>query len=258
MIQIPQKIKDLTANKNYTKDSVGMSDSQVILFDDMVLKIQQSSNETVNEAEMMKWLYNKLPVPELLAYETENDTSFILMSKIKGNMLCSDFYTDNSEKLLSLLADGLKQLWSINVENCPCNNTIDFKLAAAKFNVENGFVDLDNTEPETFGKSGFNSPEDLLKWLKENKPEEELALTHGDFSLQNIFAENDKISGFIDLGKAGIADKWQDIAICYRSLKHIFSSKQNDKFHPDMLFEKLEIEKNEEKLKYYILLDELF
>ena len=102
MIEIPQKIKDLTANKNYTKDSVGMSDSQVILFDDMVLKIQQSSNETVNEAEMMKWLYNKLPVPELLAYETENDTSFILMSKIKGNMLCSDFYTDNSEKLLSL------------------------------------------------------------------------------------------------------------------------------------------------------------
>lgn len=258
MLYFPQKIKDFIGNKKYERDSVGMSDSQVILFDDMVLKIQQSNSETANEVQMMKWLRNIVPVPELIAAETENDTSFILMSKIKGKMLCDEAFTNNPEKLLSLLSDGLKQLWSIDIKNCPCNNTLDFKLAAARFNVENGLVDIDNTEPETFCENGFQSPEELLKWLEENKPEEELTLTHGDFSLQNIFAENDKISGFIDLGKAGIADKWQDIAICYRSLKHIFSSKQNDKFHPDMLFEKLGIEKDEEKLKYYILLDELF
>lgn len=258
MLYFPQKIKDFIGNKKYERDSVGMSDSQVILFDDMVLKIQQSNSETANEVKMMKWLRNIVPVPELIAAETENDTSFILMSKIKGKMLCDEVFTNNPEKLLSLLSDGLKQLWSIDIKNCPCNNTLDFKLAAARFNVENGLVDIDNTEPETFCENGFQSPEELLKWLEENKPKEELTLTHGDFSLQNIFAENDKISGFIDLGKAGIADKWQDIAICYRSLKHIFSSKRNDKFHSDMLFEKLGIEKNEEKLKYYILLDELF
>lgn len=31
-----------------------------------------------------------------------------------------------------------------------------------------------------------------------------------------------------------------------------------DDFDPDMLFEALGIEKNEDKLRYYILLDELF
>ncbi len=259
MLCLPQRIKEIIGSKKYHIDNVGMSDSQVILFDNMVLKIQQKSGETANEIEMMKWLHNKLPVPELIACETENDISFILMSKIKGDMLCSDIYTNDSEKLLSILTYGLKHLWSVNIENCPCNNTLDFKLAAAKFNVENGLVDLENTEPETFGENGFKSPEELLKWLEENKPEEELTLTHGDYSLQNIFAADGKLSGFIDLGKAGIADKWQDIAICYRSLKHIFSNKPiNSKFNPDMLFEKLGIEKNKEKLKYYILLDELF
>lgn len=258
MLNCPQKIKDSIGNRKYEEDSVGMSDSQVILFDDIVLKIQQSNDETVNEIKMMKWLRNIVPVPELIAAETENGTSFILMSKVKGKMLCDEAFTKSPEKLLSFLTDGLKMLWSTDIKNCPCNNTLDFRLSAARYNVENGLVDIDNTEPETFGENGFKSPEELLIWLENNKPKEELSLTHGDFSLQNIFAENDKISGFIDLGKAGIADKWQDIAICYRGLKHILNSNQNCKIHPDMLFEKLGIEKDETKLKYYILLDELF
>lgn len=258
MLYIPQKIKDIIGNRKYTKDSVGMSDSQVILFDDMVLKIQQSNNETANEVNMLKWLNDILPVPKLIASEIENNTSFILMSKIKGKMLCDNTYTDNPHELLTLLADGLNQLWSIDIKNCPCDNTLSYKLAAARFNVENGLVDIENTEPETFGKDGFSSPLELLEWLEENRPEEELTLTHGDYSLQNIFAEDNGISGFIDLGKAGVADKWQDIAICYRSLKHVFGKHTNSQLNLDMLFEKLGIDKDEEKLKYYILLDELF
>ena len=64
------------------------------------------------------------------------------------------------------------------------------------------------------------------------------------------------------LGKTGIGDKWNDIALCYRSLKHNFDGtyggKVYAKFNPDMLFEKLAIKPNWEKINYYLLLDELF
>ena len=64
------------------------------------------------------------------------------------------------------------------------------------------------------------------------------------------------------LGDTGIGDKWRDIALCYRSLKHNFDGSYGGKvypdFDPDMLFEALEIEPDWEKLRYYILLDELF
>lgn len=76
-----------------------------------------------------------------------------------------------------------------------------------------------------------------------------------------MFAENGQITGYIDLGKAGVADRWQDIALCYRSLKQNFGGKfgaKNRDFSPDALFEKLGVEKDPEKLRYYILLDELF
>ncbi len=74
--------------------------------------------------------------------------------------------------------------------------------------------------------------------------------------------EDGKISGFLDLGKAGLADRYQDIALCYRSLQNncsgAYGGKSYPAFDPDLLFEELGIQPDWEKIKYYILLDELF
>ena len=45
---------------------------------------------------------------------------------------------------------------------------------------------------------------------------------------RNIFVKENEISGFIDIGKMGPADRWQDIAIAIRSLKHNFDGKYTD------------------------------
>lgn len=72
-------------------------------------------------------------------------------------------------------------------------------------------------------------------------------------------------SVLLDLGKTGIADKWCDIALCYRSLSNNYSGKYKhrrnriDSEYDDLLlFRKLGIEPDWEKIRYYILLDELF
>jgi Aminoglycoside phosphotransferase len=72
----------------------------------------------------------------------------------------------------------------------------------------------------------------------------------------------EKLSGLIDVGDTGEGDKWKDIALCYRSLKHNFDGTYGGKvypdFNPDKLFEALGIEPDWDKIKYFILLDELF
>jgi len=177
-------------------------------------------------------------------------------------MLCDESYMTNPELLVDVLVKALKMLWQVDISDCPFDAGIDRKLQMARYNLEHDNVDLDNVEPETFGEDGFEDPEALLKWLIQNKPEEELVFSHGDFCLPNIFAQNDEISGFIDLGRAGVADKYQDIALCYRSLKHNFEGKYGgekyENFNPDILFEKLGITPDWDKINYYILLDELF
>jgi kanamycin kinase/aminoglycoside 3'-phosphotransferase-3 len=87
-------------------------------------------------------------------------------------------------------------------------------------------------------------------------------LSHGDFCLSNVLIENGKLSGFIDLGETGVGDKWRDIALLYRSLRHnsggYYGGKVYPDFNPDMLFDTLGIEPDHNKLRFYTLLDELF
>lgn len=261
-MNLPNKIKIHLTTSKYQTDEIGLSDSKVYLFDDQVLKIQEDNEEARNECQIMKWLEGKLPVPKPVAYECENGRSYLLMTRVEGKMSCDEAYMRQPALLTKMLADALKTMWQIDVSDCPCIWNIDRKLKLAKYWVEHDMVDVDNVEPDTYGPNGFDSPRALFQWLTENKPQEEPVLSHGDFTLPNILFEDGHIKGYIDLGRMGVADKWQDISLCYRSLQHNFDGKYNGKkydgYHPDMLFKQLGIEPDWDKIRYYILLDELF
>lgn len=261
-MKLPESISRLIAGKQYSIDDVGMSGSQILVFDDTVLKIVKCREENDNTVQMMRWLEGRIPVPRVICYEQDTEYQYLLMGKLTGKMSCDEYYMERPQELLTLLAEAMKMLWAVDVTDCPRKRDIDAELAEAKYRVENNLVDMDNVEPTTFGEGGFRDPKELLQWLEDNRPDYEPVLSHGDFCLPNIFIEDGMISGFIDLGDTGIGDKWRDIALCYRSLKHNYDGSYGGKvyadFQPDMLFEKLGLQPNWEKLKYYILLDELF
>jgi len=261
-LYIPEKIRLWIDHKPYSVDDIGMSGNQVLIFDDMVLKIEVSSKSVEAQVQMMQWLEGKIPVPQVLAYEVEDGKSYLLMLKVAGKMSCDTYYLEHPQILLEALASGLKMLWDADVRECPRIRDVDAVLQEARVQVENDWVDLDNVEPTTFGNDGFENPKHLLEWLETHQPDFEPVLSHGDFCLPNIFLENGEIRGFIDLDRTAVGDKWNDIALCYRSLKHNFDGtyggKVYENFNPDMLFEVLGVEPDWEKIKYYLLLDELF
>lgn len=262
MIDLPEKIKDILGTSVCDSDTVGMSGASVLLYEDKVLKIDKVRDESENERNVMLWLKGKLPVPKVICHEIYNGRSFLLMSKITGVMSCDESYLTRPQELTEILAAGLKMLWETDISKCPYHCNLDKKLEMARYNVEHDLVDVDNVEPDTFGENGFRSPAHLLDWLEYNRPEEDIVLSHGDYCLPNIFIEDGKISGFIDLGKTGCADRYQDIALCYRSLKDNYEGKYSSEtyegFDPDSLFDQLGIKPDWDKIKYYMLLDELF
>lgn len=261
IIYFPEKIKSAVQGDKYNIDDIGMSGSEVLLFEDKVLKIQFQNEEADNEYKMMEWLQAKVPVPEVLEFQCENGRDFLLMTKIQGKM-ADDEYEEDQDKLTAILAEGLKMLWKVDIKDCPCNYNLDKKLQLAAYNVEHNLVDVDNVNLETFGENGFKDPAELLKWLVENRPQEELVLAHGDYCPSNILVDKGRINGFIDLTRTGICDKWQDIALCYRSLKDNFEEaypgKMYEDYYKDTLFEELDIEPDWNKVRYYMLMDELF
>ncbi len=261
-LHVPEGIRRCIAGKSYRMDDVGMSKAKILMFDDCVLKIEPKSSRNDETVEMMRWLEGKLPVPKVICYEQDEERQYLLMSRVPGRMSCDECYLSRPKELVARLAEAMNLLWSVDITDCPRDQGLDAVLKEARYRVERGLVDVNNTEPATFGPGGFRDPFDLLCWLESNRPDYEPVLSHGDLCLPNIFIEGDRISGFIDLGACGVGDRWRDIALCYRSLRWNAEGAYGGKVYPDvksqMLFAALGIEPNLEKLRYYILLDELF
>ena len=103
----------------------------------------------------------------------------------------------------------------------------------------------------------------LYDYLDQNRPKEDFVFSHGDFCLPNVFVTGSEITGFIDWGNGGIADRWQDVALCARSLKrncmeYGICGEAKYQVYERFLFSELGLEPCEEKMRYYVLLDELF
>ena len=59
-------------------------------------------------------------------------------------------------------------LSNVDISDCPSCRSLDICLKEAEERVEKNLVDVEDTDPSTFGKGGFSSPEKLLEWLMDN------------------------------------------------------------------------------------------
>lgn len=250
---LPKDLKKILGSMKYEEDKEGKSKARVIHFyddkNDLFLKIEGINDEVIREYENYQWLQGKLPVPKVICRTIVDNKSYMLIERAKGKMLEEEDYRNNPERLVTLAAKGLKLLQEVPISNCPCDSTINKKLVLARIRIEEGLVGRIDRNIYT---KGLNTPQEVLKYLISNKPREELVFTHGDYCFNNYFTDGTDITGFIDMGRGGIGDMYQDIALCVRELMD-FEPK-----YTDMLMKELGIKPDLEKIKYYILLDELF
>ena len=261
--RLPRDIAQHIEGRSWQHDDIGLSGSTILLFDDRVLKIAPQNRFTINETVLLYWLEGKLPVPKVIQAATQDGVSYLLMTKLIGEMAMSDTSLQHMDSTVRALAAGLKLLWSVDISHCPCTNTLPEKLEQARHNIEHDLVDVQDFNPETFGEEGFTSVPQLYAFLEENRPAEDLVFSHGDYCLPNVFHQNGVVSGFLDWGTGGIADRWQDIALCVRSLRYNYIecagyTESDCNVYKQLLFSELGMEPDEAKIRYYILLDELF
>jgi len=261
--KLPENISKKTAGLSWKYDDSGRSDSDVLLFDELVLKIEKTTRSSEQERMLLEWLEGKLPIPKVIAFETCENYSFLLMSKMPGEMVCTGNSLKNMEKSVIAITDGLKAMWKIDISNCPFSETISDKLAYAKQNIENNLVDVNDFDPETLNQEGFSNANDLFDYLNRNRPKEDLVFSHGDYTFQNVLVSGYNITGLVDWGRGGIADRWQDIALIYRHLKNRHKkyglySERDYQNYKSLFFSELGLEPDEEKIRYFILMDELF
>lgn len=79
-----------------------------------------------------------------------------------------------------------------------------------------------------------------------------------DFTVDTVGQSGAQVAGFIGLSHCGMTDRYQDIALCCRSLCHNPEEIARCPFDEDLFFHKLGAAGDAEKIRYYILLDKLF
>ena len=262
VLNLPEAIRRRVEGKPFTASRVGLSGSRVLIYDDCVLKVEPESPAAAATVDMMRWLDGKAPVPRVLHAENRDALQYLLMSRVPGRMACDPAYMSDPDTLIPLLAEGLRLLWAVDPAGCPRDRGPDAELAEARLRVQLNLADTDNAEPDTYGPGGFSGPAELLGWLETHRPPLDPVVSHGDYCLPNIFLHEGRVSGLIDLGNAGVGDRWRDIALCWRSLSHNTKGRYGGAAYPavdpDRLFDALGLPPDREKLRYYILLDELF
>ncbi len=251
---IPENVEKFIKDAKLEEISIGCSDSQVVRIKNkegcFYLKIMKE-NLLLQEYKRLSWLQGKLPVPKVVMYIQESGNDYLITEETSGKMLCDEEYTNNPDIALSVLKDAFHKIHSVDITNCPFDVSNDYKLSLIEKNVKNNLVNTSSLKDETRKK--FGSAENLLKYLKENKFEEELVFSHGDTSLPNIFGKNKNFIGFIDVGECGIADKWFDLAICEKSILRNYGQEYVEQF-----YRILNIKREDNKVNYYLLMMELY
>lgn len=205
-----------------------------------------------DEIARLRWLHGRIPVPQVLAHAEDSHGTHLLMSAIEGRSAIDPCFAERLPELVQALAEALHRWHSAPWQDCPFDMRLPVKLALAQQNCAAGRVSEEDFDDERYGRSAADV---LAELLASPAPPETPRLTHGDACLPNLLFDPQtlRLNGWIDVGRAGIADPVQDLALCARSLAYNWGEAWVQPF-----FEAYGRVPEADALAYYRLLDEFF
>ena len=167
------------------------------------------------EKERMQWIGDRLPVPQVVDYCREGAEEYLLTTALPGS--ASHRRENHGDKvgLVDLLAQGLRQIHALPIAGCAFDRSYDALAERAIGLVESGL----RSEADLVEDGWRGGAAEVVEWFAGHRPEsEDLVFTHGDYCLPNILLEDGALTGFVDLGYAGVADRYLDLAACAQSI----------------------------------------
>lgn len=206
--------------------------------------------ELKSEHDRLRWLAGKVSVPRVLGFAVSTDAAYLLTEALPGTN-AAEVPGRLRPQVTIQFAVALRKLHSVDPKECPFARTLEQVLPAARARAMAGLVDETDFDAERLGHTAI----ELLDPLHRKRPGlEDLVVTHGDACLPNVIFDDGTFSGFVDCGRCGRADRYQDLALAFRSIEHNFGSDLAAKFLDAYGVDRVDAE----KISYYQLVDEFF
>ncbi|MFD1033097.1 APH(3')-I family aminoglycoside O-phosphotransferase [Sphingomonas hankookensis] len=259
-VAVPAGLAEAVRDYRWARDGVGESGGAVYRLSgrrdapDLFLKHGEGAvaDEIVAEMVRLRWLAAHLPVPKLVAFAATPDAAWLLTTALPGETAWQllDRAPEQRGAVVDALARFLRRLHAIPVAACPFDAGHAHRMHLARARIDAGSVDEDDFDDARAGWSADQVWEALAAHLPLAV---DPVVTHGDFSLDNLLVQDGEVMGCIDLGRVGIADRYQDLAILANGLGEFDAA-----LVARMLAAYGIAAPDEVKTTFHLLLDELF
>ncbi len=257
-INIPKDLEKQLMGYDWEKVSTGWSSSEIYKLTNekkptLFIKINKYSGDLFfnHEYEMLKWLKDKISVPDVIYHKKNSDYEFLLLTEIPGKVSYEVFSNSDIETNLKILAKGLQSFHALPMTGCPNEIDVDKMIQRAKERLEQGLINNENFDVRWKHKTPYELFEDVNR-LKPKRIDK--VVTHGDYCLPNVLINSNELSGFVDLGSAGINDRYSDLAAVSWSISYNFGQKWLPYFFEQYGINYDEIDR--ERMLFYQVLNE--
>jgi len=211
---------------------------------------QEPAADPLAEVRRMEWLGGRLPVPRVLAYAEHRGRTYTVMSAVAGVDATEPALLRHPSQLVGLLAHGLRLIHALPVAGCPFDHRLDAEFARLHASIAAKL----NTEDDQAVSTARAAAERLASLERIRPLDERAVFMHGDYCLPNIMIDGDRVSGFIDLGAAGVGDPYRDLALAARSITRNLGAEWVAPFFAAYGLHSPDVA----KIAFYQALDELF
>jgi kanamycin kinase len=202
------------------------------------------------EAERMIWAAAYLAVPRVVALERRDGATILLTDALPGRDGTDPSWRGDLPGHVRALGRGLRTFHdAVGEEWCPFRFDVARALDHVARRVGSGHVAPSDLHPE----HAHHTAASALAELEATAPaSEDLVVCHGDYCAPNVLRNGDKVTGYVDLGELGAADRWWDVAVGAWSVCWNFG----DQYEP-LFYESYGIDPDPARIRFYRLLYDL-
>ena len=255
---LPASFRALLAGYDRTQVAIGKSRAKTFRLQlshrpPLYLKIARKwpRRDLLEERNVLRWLVGKLAVPDILLFDEDQTSEYLLLTEVPGTDAASLTGGITRADLVRVLARGLRAIHAVSPQGCPFDRSLEREIELAAFNVSHNLVDAQDFDASRIGRS----VKDLYLQLLASRPAtKDHVFTHGDYCLPNVILQGGRVTGFVDWSRAGVGDPYRDLALAARSIRKNLGPGLETAFFSEYGIHRPDAA----RIEYYTLLDEFF
>ncbi|MFF2847799.1 APH(3'') family aminoglycoside O-phosphotransferase [Streptomyces sp. NPDC058001] len=213
------------------------------------------------ERDRVAWLSDQgVPGPRVLDWHSDDAGACLVTSAVPG-VPADQVSADDLRASWDRIADAVRALHQVPVQQCPFRRDLDGMVAVARDVVARGAVNPEFLPVEQQHIPPAELLARLVPQVSRRREQEavDMVVCHGDLCLPNIILDPRTldVSGFIDLGRLGRADRYADLALLLTNARETWTDEEGARAADTAFAEGYGITLDHDRLRFYLHLDPL-